>query len=143
MVMNFYSAARTAGLIICIVVAMTASANAAVRAQVDRASVDLNESFMLEIIVDTPTDLEPDLTVLEAAFCVGQVSQLSNTTIINGDIRRSRTWTVALMPKSTGVQEIPPVSVGSEQSAPVTITVNEPSAAPPGEADVFLTSEIN
>ncbi|MBT8086909.1 MAG: BatD family protein [Gammaproteobacteria bacterium] len=143
MVTNMYSVFRTVALVICVIVAMTASANAAVRAQVDRASVDLNESFMLEIIVDTPTDLEPDLTVLEAAFYVGQVSQLSNTTIINGDIRRSRTWTVALMPKRTGVQEIPPVSVGSEQSAPVTITVNEPSAAPPGEADVFLTSEIN
>lgn len=130
-------------LVLCIVVAAMPSASAAVRAEVDRPSVDLNESFMLEIIVDSNSDMEPDLTVLEAGFYVGQVSQLSNTSIYNGEIRRSRTWTVALMPKSTGEQEIPSITVGTEQSAPVRILVNEPSSAPPGEADVFVASEID
>jgi hypothetical protein len=129
--------------VICAFVMTMSTASAAVRAQVDRPSVDLNESFMLEIIVDSNTDLEPDLTVLEDAFYVGQVSQLSNTSILNGEIRRSRTWTIALMPKSTGVQEIPPITIGTERSAPVRITVNEPSNAPPGEADVFVASEID
>jgi hypothetical protein len=130
-------------LVLCVVVATMSSASAAVRAEVDRPSVDLNESFMLEIIVDSNTDMEPDLTVLEAGFYVGQVSQLSNTSIYNGEIRRSRTWTVALMPKSTGELEIPSITVGTEQSAPVRIVVNEPSSAPPGEADVFVASEID
>lgn len=134
---------RITALVLCAVVVTMSSASAAVRAQVDRASVDLNESFMLEIIVDTNTDMEPDLTVLETGFYVGQVSQLSNTSIYNGEIRRSRTWTVALMPKSTGEQAIPPISVGNEQSAPVKIIVNEPTSAPPGEADVFVASEID
>lgn len=124
-------------------VVLMSSASAAVRAQVDRPTVDLNESFMLEIIVDTNTDVEPDLSVLEDAFYVGQVSQLSNTSIYNGEIRRSRTWTIALMPKTTGEQEIPAITVGNEQSAPVSITVNEPSQEPPGEADVFISSEID
>lgn len=119
------------------------TASAAVRATVDRPSVDLNESFMLEVTVDTNTDLEPDLTVLEKNFHVGQVSQLSNTSIYNGEIRRSRSWTIALMPKSTGRQEIPPISIGNEKSVPVTIMVNEPSNAPPGEADVFVASEVD
>lgn len=119
------------------------TASAAVRATVDRPAVDLNESFMLEVTVDTNTDLEPDLTVLEESFYVGQVSQLSNTSIYNGEIRRSRSWTIALMPKSTGQQEIPPISIGNEKSAPVTIMVNEPSDAPPGEADVFVASEVD
>jgi len=119
------------------------SASAAVRATVDRPTVDLNESFMLEVTVDTNTDLEPDLTVLEENFYVGQVSQLSNTSIYNGEIRRSRSWTIALMPKSTGQQQIPPISIGNEKSAPVTIMVNEPSDAPPGEADVFVASEVD
>lgn len=130
-------------LVLCVVVATMSNASAAVRAEVDRPSVDLNESFMLEIIVDSNTDMEPDLTVLEAGFYVGQVSQLSNTSIYNGEIRRSRTWTVALMPKSTGEQEIPSITVGTEQSTPVRIVVNEPSSAPPGEADVFVASEID
>lgn len=134
---------RNLVLIVCACLATMSGASAAVRAEVDRPSVDLNESFMLEIIVDTNTDDEPDLTVLEAGFYVGQVSQLSNTSIYNGDIRRSRTWTIALMPKSTGEQEIPAITVGTEQSAPVKIIVNEPSNSPPGEADVFVASEID
>ncbi len=134
---------RNATLVLIAFVATMSTASAAVRAQVDRPSVDLNESFMLEIIVDTNTDSEPDLTVLEDEFYVGQVSQLSNTSIYNGEIRRSRTWTIALMPKKTGEQEIPPISVGNEKSAPVKITVKEPAKEPPGEADVFITSEID
>lgn len=134
--------AKTA-LAALIVTVSTSSAAAAVRATVDRPSVDLNESFMLEVTVDSNTDLEPDLTVLDENFYVGQVSQLSNTSIFNGEIRRSRTWTIALMPKSTGVQEIPAISIGSENSAPVRINVNEPSNEPPGEADVFVASEVD
>jgi len=139
--MNGWLRGIALGLLIIAIGASTASA--AVRAKVDRPSVDLNESFMLEVTVDTNTDLEPDLTVLEEAFYLGQVSQLSNTSIFNGEIRRSRTWTIALMPKSTGAQEIPPISIGGEQSAPVRIVVNEPSDAPPGEADVFVSSEVD
>jgi len=120
-----------------------ATASAAVTARVDRPTVDLNESFTLEVVVDSNTDLEPDLTVLHENFFVGQVSKLSNTSIFNGDIRRSLTWTVALMPKSTGVQHIPAITLGDEQSNPVRIVVNEPTNAPPGEADVFVTSEVD
>jgi hypothetical protein len=120
-----------------------AQAVAAVTARVDRPNVDLNESFTLEIEADTATDLEPDLTVLEEDFYVGQVSKLSNTSIFNGEILRKLTWTVALMPKRTGQQQVPPVPLGNERSNPVTIVVNEPANAPPGEADVFVTSEVD
>jgi len=120
-----------------------AAASAAVTARVDRPTVDLNESFTLEIVVDSNTDLEPDLSILHENFFVGQVSKLSNTSIYNGDIKRSLTWTVALMPKKTGIQHIPAIEVGTEQSNPVRIVVNEPTNAPPGEADVFVTSEVD
>ncbi len=126
---------------VCLVLA--APVLAEVTASVDRPTVDLNESFTLELTVDTNTDLEPDLTVLEEAFYVGQISRLSNTSIVNGDIRRSMTWSVALMPKQTGAQEIPSVAIGNERSNPVQITVNEPVNAPPGEADVFVTSDVD
>lgn len=125
----------------CLLLAATASA--AVTARVDRPTVDLNESFTLEIIVDSNTDVEPDMSVLEESFYVGQISKLSNTSIFNGEIRRSLTWTVALMAKNTGSQEIPPITLGAEQSAPVRIIVNESTSAPPGEADVFVTSEVD
>lgn len=128
---------------LCGLLVVISNANADVTARVDRSSVDLNESFMLEIMLDTNIDMEPDLTVLDDDFYRGQVSQLSNTSIMNGQIRRSRTWTIALMAKATGRQEIPAITVGNEQSAPISITINEPTNAPPGEADVFITSEVD
>lgn len=129
--------------VIAALLSLSMAASAAVTARVDRPTVDLNESFTLDIEIDESTDQEPDLTVLDENFFVGQVSKLSNTSIFNGEIRRTLTWTVALMPKQTGTQRIPPIPLGNQQSNPVTIVVNEPTNAPPGEADVFVTSEVD
>lgn len=115
----------------------------AVITRVDRVDIDLNESFTLEVISDSNIDMQPDISVLEADFYIGQGSQLSNTTIVNNQIRRSKTWTYVLMPKRAGEITIPPVSIGAESSEPLAITVNEPSYAPPGEAEVFVTSEVD
>jgi hypothetical protein len=130
-------------LVFGILLASFSTAQAAVTARVDRNTIDLNESFMLEIVVDTEIDLEPDISTLHEDFYVGQSSQLSNTMIINGEISRSRTWSYQLMAKRTGELEIPPVTVGSERSEPLRISVRQPTNAPPGEADVFITSEVD
>jgi hypothetical protein len=119
------------------------SAQAEILAAVDRDRVEQNESFTLEIIIDSSSDVTPDLSPLETDFYVGQTSQLSNTRIDNGAITRSMTWTVALMAKRAGVLTIPPIIVGNEQSNSVTIEIREPSYQPPGEADVFITSEVD
>ena len=119
------------------------TAQAAVTARVARDAIDLNESFMLEIVVDTEIDLQPDISSLHEDFYVGQSSQLSNTMIVNGEISRSRTWTYQLMAKRTGELVIPPVTVGAERSEPLRVTVRQPANAPPGEADVFITSEVD
>jgi hypothetical protein len=122
---------------------LSAQSLAAVVTRVDRADIELNESFTLEVITDENIDMQPDISVLEQDFYIGQGSQLSNTTIVNGQIRRSKTWTYVLMPRRAGEITIPSVSVGTEQSEPLRITVSEPSYAPPGVAEVFLTSEVD
>ncbi len=119
------------------------SVQAAVIASIDRANVELNESFTLKITVDTAIDVEPDASALDQDFYVGTRSQLSNTTIVNGQISRSRTWTYVLMARREGNLEIPPVRIGSEQSEPVPITVTPPSTNLPGEADIFVTTEVD
>ncbi len=116
---------------------------AAVTARIDRADIELNESFTLEIVSDSTIDQQPDVSVLNQDFYVGQGSQLSNTTIVNGQIRRSKTWTYVLMPKRNGQIVIPPIALGNEQSEALVISVNEPSYEPPGEADVFVTSDVD
>ena len=129
-------------LLVTLCVAGT-TAHAAVIASVDRANVELNESFTLKITVDTAIDVEPDASALEEDFYVGTRSQLSNTTIINGQISRSRTWTYVLMAKHDGDLVIPPVRIGAEQSEPVPIAVTPPSTNLPGEADIFVTTEVD
>ncbi len=119
------------------------SSHAAVSASVDRAEVELNESFTLKVTVDTAIDVEPNAEALEENFYVGTRSQLSNTTIVNGQISRSRTWTYVLMAKAEGDLVIPPVRIGSEQSEPVPIRVTPPSTNLPGEADIFVTTEVD
>ena len=122
---------------------MVTDAFGAVITRVDRLDIDLNESFTLEVISDSNIDEQPDISVLETDFYIGQGSQLSNTTIVNNQIRRSKTWTYVLMPKRAGEITIPPVSIGAESSEPLTITVKEPTFAPPGEAEVFVSSEVD
>jgi hypothetical protein len=137
---------KTAGKVILIVIAavsMCSEAFATVVTRVDRADIELNESFTLEVTTDTNIEMQPDVSILDKDFFVGQGSQLSNTTIVNGQIRRSKTWTFVLMPRSAGKLTIPSISIGSERSDPLMITVSEPSYAPPGEADVFVTSEVD
>jgi len=119
------------------------AALAAVVAAVDRTDVELNESFTLKVTVDTAIDTEPDSAGLEDDFYVLSRSELSNTMIINGQISRSRTWTYVLMAKQAGDLIIPPVSVGAEQSTPLTITVAPQSAASPGESDIFVAAEAD
>ncbi len=123
MVIEFGKVVRNAFVGLFVLLACASNTFADVTARVDRLSVDLNESFVLEIMVDSNIEIEPDLAVLDENFYRGQVSQLSNTSIINGQIRRSRTWTIALMAKATGKQNIPPINVGNESSQSISIIV--------------------
>ena len=143
MVNSLRQSLRNAAYVIGFLILSLSVADAAVRARVDRNTVDLNESFLLEIVVDSDINVEPDVSALEADFEVGQSSQLSNTTYVNGQITRSRTWTYQLMARRAGDFEIPSVKVGNESSQPIPITVREPMKSPPGEADVFITSEVD
>lgn len=130
-------------MLIALLSAMMSVASAAVIASVDRDNVELNESFTLKVTVDTAIDTIPDASALDADFYIGATSQLSNTTIVNGQISRSRTWTYVLMAKRAGDLAIPPIVVASERSNPLYITVAPQSQALPGEADIFVTSEVD
>lgn len=128
------------GTLLCL---FSVPATAAVVASIDRAEVELNESFTLKVTVDTAIDVEPNVDALNEDFYIGTRSQLSNTTIVNGQISRSRTWTYVLMAKRDGVLTIPPVVVAGERSDPIEITVKPVSSAAPGEADIFITAEVD
>lgn len=119
------------------------AASAAVVATIDRSDVELNESFTLDVTVDTAIDLEPDVSALEEDFFILSRSELRNTTIINGRINRNRTWTYVLMAKETGQFVIPPIVVGNEQSDPLLVVIAPVQAVLPGESDVYVVSEVD
>jgi hypothetical protein len=143
MVISRMTVTGRATFALVLVLMVFGTAQSAVTARVDRNVIDLNESFVLEVVVDTEIDLQPDISALHEDFYVGQSSQLSNTMIINNEISRSRTWSYQLMAKRAGDLVIPSVAVGSERSEPLRISVRQPAKAPPGEADVFITSEVD
>ncbi len=134
---------RNIGIAGLAVLFLVCEALAAVVTRVDRTDIELNESFTLEVVTDTNIDMQPDVSVLDQDFYVGQRNELSNTTIVNGQIRRSKTWTYVLMPRTAGKIVIPPITIGNETSDALVVTVSEPSYAPPGEAEVFVTSDVD
>jgi len=136
--MTFVAAVLTAAM--CL---HAATASAAVVASVDRASVELNESFILKLTVDTQLDAEPNIEGLDVDFFVGPRSHISNTTIMNGDVQRVITWSFALMAKREGELTIPSISIGGERTLPVRISVAPQSVAIPGEADIFISAEVD
>jgi len=91
-----------AALFIALTVCFGAPVAANVLATVDRTTVELNETFVLKLTVDSQIDAEPNAAALEKDFYVGSRSQISNTTILNGEVQRSRTWSFALMAKHEG-----------------------------------------
>ncbi len=132
-------------IMIALLIALLPGMNvqATVTASIDRADIELNESFTLELTTDSNIDMQPDISVLEKDFYVGQSNQLSNTTIANGQIRRSKTWTYILMPKHAGEIIIPSIAIGKERSNPLIVEISEATYAPPGEAEVFVTTEVD
>jgi hypothetical protein len=132
-----------AAAVVIAVVVPAGHADAAVVASIDRGDVELNESFTLEVTVDRAIDEEPDVSALEKDFYIVSRSELRNTTIINGQISRSRTWNYVLMAKEAGQFVIPPVVVGNEQSDPLLINISAVQAVLPGESDVYVTAEVD
>lgn len=123
--------------------ALPAEAAASVVATIDRSDVELNESFTLDVTVDTAIDVEPDVSVLEEDFYIISRSELRNTTIINGQINRNRTWTYVLMAKEAGQFVVPPIAVGNEQSEPLLVVISPVEDVLPGESDVYVVSEVD
>ncbi|MEJ2652806.1 MAG: BatD family protein [Gammaproteobacteria bacterium] len=117
---------------------------AALQAYVDRNPVAEDESFTLTLESDQDVDGSPDLSPLRRDFDVEGQGRSSNLTIINGSMSRKTQWQISLMPKHSGQVQIPPITVGSEQSQPLTVTVMPASQAraAPGNGDLFMNVSV-
>ncbi|OIQ94206.1 trafficking protein particle complex subunit 10, TRAPPC10 [mine drainage metagenome] len=131
-------------LLICTLALLAATpALASLRAQVDRNPVAMDESFTLTL-QSSDSGGEPDLDVLQRDFDVLGQSKSSSLQIINGQTSGSVQWQISLMPKRSGRLQIPAISVGSQSSQPIELTVSPASqtqAAPGGQLFLEVSAE--
>lgn len=110
-------------IVLILVLLPTLGLSAQLEAIPDRTTVNLEESFRLQLRVDGSVDGDPDLSVLEKDFEVLGRSESSQLQIINGDMKRSVTWNLTLLARSAGNKTIPALCIDNQCSAPVSIQV--------------------
>ncbi|MDQ6975474.1 MAG: BatD family protein [Mariprofundaceae bacterium] len=111
----------------------------ALTASIDRNQMHIGESLQLTLTLKGSADSPPDFTPLKQQFeWVGQ-NKSSSIQIINGSMNRSTQWTIALMPRKTGMLSIPPIHAGALVSARIHLQVLPDNQTTTGQAaDVFL-----
>jgi len=120
------------------------AASAAVSARLDRDSVALGQPLTLTIESDGKgSDAQPDLAPLRKDFEVLGTSRSSEIRIVNFQRSDSVRWTVQLMPRRAGSLEVPPIAVGAEQTAALTVDVGQPAAPPPSSGAAAHDQQAN
>lgn len=109
-------------------IAMPMETQAAFTASVSQTSLAGHETIELTLHTDEKSSNAPDLKPLEWSFVILGTRQHSQTSIINGNSKFTRDWVVTLAPKQQGTLIIPPIKLGDQQTAPITITVSDKKA---------------
>ena len=94
-----------------------------ITAQLDVNPVLVNDTFHLTYTASGSIDDDPDFGPIEAMFDVLGTQQSSNMTMFNGDIQRSKKWTLTLISKTVGTFIIPKISFGSDRADKVKVIV--------------------
>ena len=121
----------------------SSTAQAKITATIDRQDLFFGESLTLTIASDQNTNSQPDFTILDAVFHVGQTGKSSSTQIINGSVSTQTTWQVLLVPKSLGSHIIPPIQVDGERTEAIKIEVKKPDPNAQAKGDIFIEIEAD
>ena len=135
------SIARSCAWLVLFLVAGTAHADT--RAWLDRDRIVLGESATLNIETDQSGVAAPDYGVLRGDFRLSGHSSRRSLERSSGRTVSRTLFAVALEPRRAGVVGIPALTVGSERTAPVTLTVLPPEAgAVPARAGETVFIEL-
>ena len=118
-------------------------AYAVITAHVDRQPVTLNESFYIDFESSESVG-KPDFTPLEKELTILSTNQSSNFSIINGNINRSKKWTLEVLAKRAGQITIPAISFGRQRSQAFIIEVKQSATSnnQHGSDEVFFETDI-
>jgi hypothetical protein len=118
-------------------------AQAQTRAWLDRDRIESGETATLNIETDQLA-ATPEYAPLLRDFTLSGHTSRRSMESINGRTTTRTLFAVALEPRREGVIGIPSLRVGNAATAPLTLTVVPPSAAPAQAGDVaFLETEID
>ncbi|MGB1238931.1 MAG: BatD family protein [Pseudomonadales bacterium] len=100
---------------------------AALEASVDRHTLAQGDILQFTLRQSPASNASPpDFSILEPLFEMGALSRGSETNIVNGDIRSTRSWRLQLRPKREGTLLIPSFEVAGERSEPIALEVSAP-----------------
>ena len=133
------------GLLLC----ASMAAHAQTRAWLDRAQINDNETATLNIEGEAG-GAAPDYTPLRTDFDLSAQTSSRQVEWSNGAMRSRTLFGVALSPKRSGTLAIPALQVGNGRTQPLTLEVTATAGGPagsaaatPGEATVFLQTEVD
>jgi len=111
----------------------------------DRDRVSMNESFNITFRAEGSVDGDPDFSPLEKNFQTLSTSQSSNFSLINGELERSKTWTLTVLPRYSGNLTIPSIAFGSDKSPRSSIQVVEEETGQDADSkgEIFLRADVS
>ena len=122
---------------------MATTAQAQVRAWLDRDRIESGESTTLNIAAESLTTA-PDYAPLQRDFELSGHSSQRSASIVNGTTSMHVQYSVQLTPRRDGVITIPSLRVGNQTSPPLTLTVAPASRVPAQAGDIaFIESSID
>ena len=111
-----------------------------VEVQLNSNRVSIDESVMLNVRA-YGMDAQINTSTLDKDFDVANRSSSRQITIENGKRTSLVEWVLELSPKRAGTLEIPPITVGSEESRPLTLLVEPPASG--ADRDMFLEASVD
>lgn len=128
-----------------LILTSTAACAASFTASVDRTQLNAGESLELTLESDdTRYFAAPDLTPLKPLFQLLASKQVNRFSTIAGQARPVNQWILTLLPKQSGFLVIPPLSLGTLQSAPINLHIRDtPAALQPQLAPVYIDTQLD
>jgi hypothetical protein len=138
------NACRSLSFAMLALLCVATSAQAQVRAWLDRTRIASGETTTLNIAAPD-LDAAPDYTPLQPDFEVSQRSSARSAQIVNGRVTMHTQYAVVLQPRRDGVITIPSLRVGGNRtSPPLTLTVTPASSVPARAGDVaFIDAQLD
>jgi hypothetical protein len=132
---------------LCILI-FSVPAGAALEASVDRTRLIEGETLELTLETEAANRFNrPELAPLEEHFAIQNSRQLSLVSQLDGKTQPVTRWVITLLPKRTGYVVIPPLSVDTLSSDPISLQVLTSSEAARDNtaqmAPVFIDAEVD